>query len=228
MKIFARGEKTRIAAIQQLLVSQNAEWVTIDELEQIPTHLDVFDMIFDLAFDEHNQLTLIHYAPLKDKPVLVSSVKKSLAEAVSQYAKSVDCVLVGINALPTFIERNMLEISLYKTNNQSHVEKLLTSMKVPYAIVKDRIGMATPRVVCMIINEACYTLQEGTATIHDIDTSMKLGTNYPMGPFEWANRIGISNVYEVLETVYTDTHDERYKICPLLKRQYLLKEPFKL
>ncbi|MCU0442933.1 MAG: 3-hydroxyacyl-CoA dehydrogenase family protein [Bacteroidia bacterium] len=228
MKIFARGEKTRIAAIQQLLTSQNAEWVTIDELEQIPAHLDVFDLIFDLAFDEQDQLTLIHYAPLKGKLVLVSAVKKSLAQAVSEYAKPVDCVLVGINALPTFIERNLLEISLYKTNDQPQIEKLLSSMEVAFAVVKDRVGMATPRVVCMIINEACYTLQEGTATIHDIDVSMKLGTNYPMGPFEWANLIGISNVYEVLESVYTDTHDERYKICPLLKRQYLLNEPFNL
>lgn len=226
MKIFARGEKTRIAAIQQLLISQNAEWITIDELEQIPTHLDAFDLIFDLAFDEHDQPTLIHYAQLKGKTVLVSAVKKSLAEAASQYAKSIDCVLVGINALPTFIERNMLEISLYKTNDQLHVEKLLTSLKVSFAFVKDRIGMATPRVICMIINEACYTLQEGTATISDIDISMKLGTNYPMGPFEWANKIGITHVYEVLNAVYSDTHDERYKICPLLKRQYLLKEPF--
>ena len=78
----------------------------------------------------------------------------------------------------------------------------------------------------MIINEACYTLQEGTATMSDIDISMKLGTNYPFGPFEWADKIGIKNVYEILENLYNDTKDERYKICPLLKTHYLLKQNF--
>ncbi len=48
----------------------------------------------------------------------------------------------------------------------------------------------------MIINEAFYTVMEGTATREDIDTGMKLGTNYPMGPFEWAVSWGITNIYE--------------------------------
>jgi 3-hydroxybutyryl-CoA dehydrogenase len=78
----------------------------------------------------------------------------------------------------------------------------------------------------MIINEACYTLQEGTASMQDIDISMKLGTNYPFGPFEWADKIGIKHVYETLKAVYDDTHDERYKICPMLKTIYLKNGSF--
>ncbi|MDX5437551.1 MAG: 3-hydroxyacyl-CoA dehydrogenase family protein, partial [Pontibacter sp.] len=84
----------------------------------------------------------------------------------------------------------------------------------------------TPRMICMIINEACYTLQEQTASIPDIDQGMKLGTNYPKGPFEWANQIGVQNVYRVLQAVYEDTKEERYKICPLLKTNYLKGETF--
>jgi 3-hydroxybutyryl-CoA dehydrogenase len=95
-----------------------------------------------------------------------------------------------------------------------------------YKIVEDRVGMVTPRIIFMIINEACYTLQEGTASMQDIDISMKLGTNYPMGPFEWANKIGINHVYQTLENLYQDTHDERYKVCPLLKTKYLKGEDF--
>jgi 3-hydroxybutyryl-CoA dehydrogenase len=73
----------------------------------------------------------------------------------------------------------------------------------------------------MIINEAYYTVQEGTAEREDIDLGMKLGTNYPHGPFEWCAKIGIQNVYELLEAVYDDTKEERYKICPRLKKDYL-------
>jgi 3-hydroxybutyryl-CoA dehydrogenase len=80
----------------------------------------------------------------------------------------------------------------------------------------------------MIINEACYTLQEGTASIQDIDKSMMLGTSYPRGPFEWANLIGVSRVYEGLEALWQDTHEERYKVCPLLKTMYLRSESFVL
>jgi len=73
----------------------------------------------------------------------------------------------------------------------------------------------------MIINEAYYAVLEGTATREDVDLAMKLGLNYPFGPFEWSNRIGVKHVYELLEAVYEDTRDERYKICPLLKKEYL-------
>jgi len=87
--------------------------------------------------------------------------------------------------------------------------------------VESRVGLVTPRVVFMIINEAYYTLQEGTASKEDIDAGMKLGTNYPYGPFEWAEKAGIQNVYETLHALYEDTREERYKICPLLKTAYL-------
>ena len=87
--------------------------------------------------------------------------------------------------------------------------------------VGSRVGLVTPRILCMIINEAFYTLQEGTANRRDIDAAMKLGTNYPLGPFEWCDMIGIDKVYRLLESVYADTKEERYKICPLLKTTYL-------
>ena len=50
---------------------------------------------------------------------------------------------------------------------------------------------------------------------------MKLGTNYPFGPFEWSEKIGLVKVYELLEAIYDDTKEERYKICPKLKNEYL-------
>ena len=64
-------------------------------------------------------------------------------------------------------------------------------------------------------------VQEGTATKEDINTAMKLGTAYPMGPFEWCELAGLDNVYETLEAIYEDTKEERYKICPLMKTEYL-------
>ena len=90
--------------------------------------------------------------------------------------------------------------------------------------MEDRVGMVTPRVICMIINEAYFTVQEGTAEKDAIDQAMKLGTNYPMGPFEWSKKIGLQNVKELLESVYEDTKDERYKLCPMIKREVNLQQ----
>ena len=55
---------------------------------------------------------------------------------------------------------------------------------------------------------------------------MKLGTSCPRGPFAWANAMGVERVYAVLEALWQDTHDEHYKVCPLLSLQALRGEPF--
>ena len=80
--------------------------------------------------------------------------------------------------------------------------------------------MITPRTVAMIINEAYFTVQDGTASREDIDMAMKTGVNYPYGPFEWCHKIGVRHVYELLNLLYEATHDERYKVPALLQREY--------
>ncbi len=225
MKIFARGEKIRTDELQTRLSGLKAEWLVVDELEGIPAQIENFDILFDLNFDEQ-QNNLVLYAGLKGKPVIVSAAKKSLAQAQNEYGKPVDCVLIGMNALPTFINRNLAEVSVLNEVNAAQLQEIFTQLDWSYKLVSDRVGFVTPRIIMMIINEACYTVQEGTANKKDIDTSMKLGTNYPFGPFEWANRIGVKHVYETIDAVYADTHDERYKICPLLKTMYLTGRSF--
>lgn len=182
-------------------------------------------MVFDFSFDEHAD-TLKYYAPHKNKLVIVSAVKTQLALAASRYGRKIECVLAGINGLPGFINRPLAEISLFRGDSLPVVQSAFDSLGWAFKVVEDRVGMVTPRILFMIINEACYTLQEGTASMEDIDISMKLGTNYPYGPFEWADRIGIGHVYRTLDALYEDTKDERYKICPLLKTVYLRNGSF--
>jgi 3-hydroxybutyryl-CoA dehydrogenase len=182
-------------------------------------------MVFDLSIDE-NSSALKYYAPLKNIPVFVGAVKTQLSNAANLYGREILCTLIGINDLPTFINRSLAEVSLLNKTDEPALHQIMLNLGWEYKLVQDRVGMVTPRIIMMIINEACYTLQEGTANMQDIDTSMKLGTNYPFGPFEWADKIGIKHVYETLKAVYDDTHDERYKICPLLKTIYLKNGSF--
>ena len=77
----------------------------------------------------------------------------------------------------------------------------------------------------MIINEAFYAAGESIATKEDIDTAMKLGTNYPKGPFEWASEIGIIELYNLLNAIYMETGEVRYKPSPLLKEEFSNSQP---
>ena len=224
MKILARGEKIRTEELKLKLSSVVCDLKIIDDTDLSSANLNDYDLIFDLDFDEHQE-QLNFYAGL-NVPVIVSCVKTQLAKAVHDYGKKVNCLLIGMNCLPTFINRELAEVSLLDSTTKATLETLMQQLNWKYKLIEDRVGMVTPRIIFMIINEACYTVQEGTASLEDIDTSMKLGTNYPFGPFEWANKIGVKHVYETLEAIYNDTHDERYKICPLLKTKYLKRESF--
>jgi 3-hydroxybutyryl-CoA dehydrogenase len=69
----------------------------------------------------------------------------------------------------------------------------------------------------MIINEAAQVYAEKIASREDIDTAMKLGTNYPFGPLEWADRIGIDLIYNILSSLQNSFGEDRYRPHPSLK-----------
>lgn len=176
-------------------------------------------VIFDFSLDEIKE-NLELYKNRKDKIIFCNIPKTSLA-ALSYYNGPVKCILVGFNGLPTLFNRTVLELSVKGETDKAAVIKVCEELSTDYAFVEDRVGMVTPRILSMIINEAYYTIMEKTASIEDIDLALKLGTSYPFGPFEFVKRIGLQHIYELLEALYEDTKDERYKICPLMKKQYL-------
>jgi len=181
--------------------------------------IDQKDLVFDFTIGE-DPYRIEAYAQ-KVIPVFLNTCLISLAELGSLVHEPLQCTLFGFNGMPTLLSAPLLEVSLYQEHDRGQLERCCTTLQTPYVCVDDRVGMVTPRVICMIINEAYYTVQEGTATRADIDQAMKLGTNYPYGPFEWCRRIGVHQVYALLEALYEETKDERYKICPLLKKDYL-------
>lgn len=85
-------------------------------------------------------------------------------------------------------------------------------------IVKDSPGFVTNRIVTLVMNEAAKLLEEDLASIEDIDKIERLSHNWPMGPFELADLVGIDVVVDLLEGIYQQTGWERYKPAPVLKR----------
>lgn len=211
MKILVVGEKSSFSECQDKFGASHT-YVHQDNPED-NGRLAPADVVFNFTHDTGS-------FPKAEVPVFYHSAKVNLAQRFAGRSAEMPKLAFGFNGMPTLFNRELLEVSTYRTSDADYLKKLMTELNTDFQIVDDRVGMVTPRVVCMIINEAYYTVQEKTASREDIDVAMKLGTNYPFGPFEWCQRIGVRNVYELLDAMYTDTHDERYKICPLLKHEY--------
>jgi 3-hydroxybutyryl-CoA dehydrogenase len=127
----------------------------------------------------------------------------------------------GISAFQTLLSGTLIELTASIHAEQQTLDKaksIFTLLRKEIAIVQDRVGMVMPRILSMLINEALFALIENIATPQDIDTAMKLGTNYPNGPIEWGNKIGFRNVILVLDALYSDLHEERYRVAPLLRQ----------
>lgn len=217
MQIVVFGRDIKIKELQLKLkhIDQSNWLIMPTEFSQI----EKSDIIFDLDYD--SEPYLLEKWQTLENIIVVGANKMQLAETSFLINNSSLANWIGMNTLNGFINKPLWEMSIFDNNKKDSLSLLKEKLNIDFKLVADRVGLLTPRVILMIINEACYTVQEGTADMLAIDQAMKLGTNYPKGPFEWADEIGIVDVYETLEAIYEDTKDERYKICPLLKTHYL-------
>lgn len=214
MNIAAKGSPQQLEELNSVLSLAGKNFTVLENTKNISS--ESYDLIFDLNFDDEPE-TIQNYAGISGKTLLLlGAVKIQLQQYIPAALRA---QVIGINALPSFLGRKILEACTL--NPSVNYNALIEAGWEKVHFSESRIGMITPRIICMIINEAYFTLQEGTATREDIDKGMKLGTAYPFGPFEWCTKIGIINVYEVLQAMALDTNDERYKICSLLKTEYL-------
>ena len=139
MKILARGEKIRTEELKLKLSSVVCDLKIIDDTDLSSANLNDYDLIFDLDFDEHSD-QLNFYAGLT-VPVIVSCVKTQLAKAVHDYGKKVNCTLIGMNCLPTFIDRELAEVSLFDSASKPKLEALMQQLNWKYKLIEDRVKL---------------------------------------------------------------------------------------
>ena len=89
--------------------------------------------------------------------------------------------------------------------------------------VKEAPGFVVNRILIPMINEASFILQEGIASVEDIDTAMKFGANHPMGPLALADLIGLDVCLAIMEVLYNEFGDTKYRPHPLLRKMVRAK-----
>jgi 3-hydroxybutyryl-CoA dehydrogenase len=158
-------------------------------------------------------------------PILSSSITVAATEQTTWISGKHR--LVGFCALPTLLDKPLVEVAPTIFSPRETVEvvqRFFQSLGKEIELVQDRVGMVMPRIICQLINEAAFALQEEIASPQDIDTAMKLGVHYPLGPIEWAEKIGVRQVYAVLAALENDLKEDRYRVAPLLRQMAIAGE----
>ncbi len=167
------------------------------------------DAYFDLLF-ENDRERIARLKFLLPKPVFVNSVVHTCRDISADFFR--------MNAWPTMINRRIIEVVAPENAVQIKSKQIFDELGWDFQMVPDTIGMITPRIVSMIINEAFFSLFEKVSTREEIDIAMKLGTNYPYGPFEWCDKIGTGRIWQLLHELQKT--DPRYTIAPGLNGEF--------
>ncbi len=157
---------------------------------------------------------------LPPERLLLSTALAVTATQIAAWTTHPDRV-VGIGALPPIGKHSLIELAAGLQTNSlelDNAQRFFSGLGLETAVVQDSVGLVLPRIVCSLVNEAAYALMEDVAQARDIDTAMKLGTNYPRGPLEWGDLIGLDVVLAVLRGLFDEYGDDHYRPAPLLKQ----------
>ncbi len=162
---------------------------------------------------------------------LVAALDGQLAPHVPVLAQSADVMvgelaahmrhperLVGFDGLFTASALTLVTTPLLHPDIRANIEGLVRDLGRVPVWVADTAALVVPRVVAMLANEAAFTLGEGVASAHAIDTAMRLGTNHPAGPLARAHTLGYRRTVTLLDHLHRELGEDRYRVAPALRR----------
>lgn len=129
---------------------------------------------------------------------------------------------IGLHFFNPVVMMDLVEIIIGKKTSEETREIVTMFIediaKTPVTVM-DSPGFVTSRLIMIMINEAIHCLDEGIASREDIDKAMKLGMNHPLGPLELADLVGLDVVLAILETMYKQFSNDKYRPSPLLAKK---------
>jgi 3-hydroxybutyryl-CoA dehydrogenase len=195
---------------QELLATGMPDKVTVEWLAE-PAMVKEAEAYLDLLFQPTAE-RVITLKRLQPAIIIVNSVITTLDKLPENF--------IRFNGWPAFFKRPVAEAACQNNNIKEKATTIFSAFGKTTEWVSDLPGFIAARVVSMIINEAYFTLDEKVSSKKEIDMAMKLGTNYPYGPFEWSEKIGLKNVYDLLTTL--SNSNSRYEPAALLIKEALL------
>lgn len=160
-------------------------------------------------------------ANMKPNALLLSNVLCASATEVASWCENPRRV-IGFGLIPPFKTPAPIEfVPALQTEiaYATQAKEFFTRLGFEAIRAPDTPGLVRARLVCTLINEAVFTLDQKIASADDIDTAMKLSHKLPQGPLTWADEIGLDVVLGILTGMYDFWGEERYRPAPLLKQK---------
>jgi 3-hydroxybutyryl-CoA dehydrogenase len=165
-------------------------------------------LILDLSQGEESD------APLQGGPQAICCAAGSLAMLDPGGAA------VGFHALPPLQETSLVELTRGPDTARSAAaaaQRFFATLGKHTAWVADAPGLVLGRIVCQVVNEAAFAVAQAVGSAADVDAGMIHGLNYPRGILGWADSIGLDHVLSVIDGLYDERREERYRASPLLR-----------
>lgn len=159
-------------------------------------------------------------APHLSKDAILASNTSSIS--ITRLAKASDRPerFIGMHFMNPVPVMELVEIIRgLQTSDETYqvTKELAENMGKKTVLAIDGPGFIVNRILCPMINEAIYLLQEGVQP-DDIDQAMMLGTNHPMGPLTLADFVGLDTLLSILELFHRELGEDKYRPCPLLRK----------